>query len=283
MLKLKNTMDKKQIIKKTFRVLVYIFAVIGFVLTSVYFAVRWGFTDVRGIIDRQSDEFRYGTKEQPKDEDLVWNKGEEWQTFENAVIKDTALLKRVEGETKVPARLIVSMVAVEQLRLFHSEREVFKQIFAPLKILGNQSQFSWGVAGIKELTAKQIESHLKNPSSSYYLGKAYEHYLDFKTEETDQERFARMTDSKDRYYAYLYAALYVKEFITGWKKEADIDLSKRPEIIGTLYNIGFEHSKPNKNPQVGGAEIEINATKFSFGGLAGEFYNSGELLEYFPR
>ena len=74
------------------------------------------------------------------------------------------------------------------------------------------------VAGIKEETAKQIEAHLKDPVSPYYLGKQYEHYLDFKTEDTDQERFARMTDDHDRYYAYLYAAIYLKEFIAGWKK-----------------------------------------------------------------
>lgn len=275
-------MDRKQPIKKIFQILVYIFAAIGLLLTATYFAVRFGLTNTSGIIDRQSDVFRYSEQNQPKDEDLVWNKGEEWQTFETAVAKDTAVLKRVEGETGVPARLIVSMIAVEQLRLFFSEREVFKQVFAPLKILGSQTQFSWGVAGIKQETAIQIEEHLKNPASPYYLGKPFEHYLDFKTADIDQERFARITDSKDRYFAYLYAALYIKEFENGWKKSGT-DISKRPEIIGTLYNIGFENSRPNPNPQVGGAEIEINGKIYSFGGLAGEFYWSNELTEFFPK
>lgn len=275
-------MSYQHLFKKSFKIGIYLFAGIGFFLTAGYFAVKFGITNTTGIIDRQNKDFLAGGAGQPKDEDLLWNKGEEWQTFETAVSKDLAVLKRVEGETGVPARMIVSMITVEQLRLFHTEREVFKQVFAPLKLLGNQTQFSWGIAGIKEETAKKVEEYLKNPSSPYYLGNQYENYLNFKTDDIDQERFARITDSKDRYYAYLYTALYVKEFITGWQK-AGFDISKRPEILATLYNIGFENSRPNPNPQVGGAEIEINNKIYSFGGLAGEFYYSDELIEYFPR
>lgn len=267
--------------KIALKITLYTFALIGFFLTAGFFAVRFGFTNTTGIIDNQTNEFLNNSSKEEQDTDLMWNQGEEWQTFKEAVIKDLAVLKRVEGETGIQARLIVSVITVEQLRLFHSEREVFKQAFAPLKILGNQTQFSWGIAGIKEETAKKIEKHLKDATSPYYLGKQYETYLDFKTTSIDQERFERITNSKDRYYAYLYTALYLKEFIEGWKKSG-VDISKKPEILATLFNIGFENSRPNPNPQVGGAEIEIKGSKFSFGRLASEFYNSNELLEYFP-
>ena len=114
------------------------------------------------------------------------------------------------------------------------------------------------------------------------MGPEYEHLLDFKTQNTDQERFARITDNNNHYYAYLYAALFNKEIISQWQK-AGFDISNRPEILSTLFNIGFEHSKPNANPQVGGAELNINNKTYSFGGLSSEFYNSNEFLTDFPQ
>jgi hypothetical protein len=275
-------MTYPQIIKPIFKTLIYIFAGIGFFLTAGFFAVKFGFTNTDGIIDTQRADFLKDQTTQTLETKALWNQGEEWLTFKNAITKDLTILKRVEGETGVSSRLIVSMIAVEQLRLFYSEREVFKQVFAPLKLLGNQTQFSWGIAGIKEETAKQIETHLKDKTSSYYLGETYETYLDFKTNNTDQERFERITDSRNRYFAYLYTALYLKQFITSWQK-AGFDIAEKPEILATLYNIGFANSKPNADPKVGGAEIEINNTPYSFGRLGGEIYNSNELLEYFPR
>ena len=91
-----------------------------------------------------------------------------------------------------------------------------------------------------------------------------------------------MTDSYDHYYNYLYGALYVKELETQWKNSG-VDISNRPEIIGTLYNIGFDHSFPKQKPEVGGAEIDINGTKYSFGGLTYNIYNSEELTDLFPK
>ena len=178
--------------------------------------------------------------------------------------------------------MIVAPLVVEQLRLFTSEREIFKQIFSPLKILGNQSQFSWGVMGIKQDTAKQIEENLKDKKSVWYLGKEFEHILDFKTDDHDNERFERLTDEHDRYYSYLYGALCIKQIMKQWSN-AGFNIDNRPEIIATLYNIGFENSKPKRDPQSGGAKIEINGGQYSFGSLAQEFYNSDELIEEFKK
>lgn len=278
-------MDKKASLrgqlKLIFKFGVYIFACIGLFLTLGYFAVKFGLTNTKGIIDDQRAGF-YDVNNQIDDKYLDWNKGEEWQTLDTALKRDFEVLRRVEKETGVPARIIVSGVVVEQLRLFYSERETFKQVFAPLKILGTQSQFSWGISGIKPDTAKAIENNLKNKNSIYYLGGDFEHMLDFKTDDIDKERFERITDYKDRYYAYLYTALYLREVAVGWKKSG-FDISEKPEILATLFNIGFDNSKPNPNPKVGGAEIQINNTKYSFGGLAGEFYYSTELENIYPK
>ncbi len=277
----KVNQNYKKILKNTFNIGVYFFALVGFLLTAGYFGVKFGLTNTRGIIDEQRKGF-FEVENQATPINIVWNKSEEWATLREALKKDSSVINQVSGETGVPARQIVAVIVVEQLRLFHSDRELFKKVFAPLKILGTQSQFSWGVSGIKPDTAKTIEVNLKNEDSPYYLGKSFENRLNFKTENIDEERFARMTDYKDRYFSYLYTALLMKQVETQWQK-AGFPIEKNVGVIATLFNIGFERSVPKPDPKVGGAEIKINGKSYSFGGLAEEFYYSDELTDIFPK
>lgn len=263
--------------KKAFHIAVYVFAGIGFTLVIVYFALQLGLTNTKGIIDNQHDYFKNQSAE-----NADWASSEEWQILKTAILKDKDVINKVGKETGVSPRLIVSILIVEQLRLFNSEREIFKQVFAPLKILGNQSQFSWGVMGIKQDTARGIENHLKDSTSPFYLGTEFEHALDFKTDNHDNERFERLTDEHDRYYSYLYAGLLIKQIEAQWEKSS-FPITNNVGVIATLYNIGFINSKPNANPQIGGAEININKTTYSFGGLAKSFYESDELIEEFKK
>jgi hypothetical protein len=73
----------------------------------------------------------------------------------------------------------------------------------------------------------------------------------------------------------------MKQIMSQWKN-AGYDLDHRPEIVATLYNIGFMKSIPKENPSVGGAEITIRGVTYSFGRLAYEFYYSGLLEKTFP-
>jgi hypothetical protein len=208
----------------------------------------------------------------------------EYLTVKDAIKKEKNTLSRAEKDTGIKSRMIASILFVEQMRLFNSDTELFKRIFEPLRILCIQSQYSWGVLGLKQETLIQIENNLKNSSSTFYLGKEYENILDFSTSTTDinTERFNRVTENHNQYYTYLYASLFIKQIEKQWS-DAGFDISNRPEILATLYNIGFSHSKPNSDPQVGGAQIKIGDEKYSFGRLAYEFYYSDELLEEFPR
>ena len=281
-------------IKKVVTFLIYIFALIGFTLVSGYFLVKFGLTNTKGVIDDRfitsqstsTNSYIFEPGKQATTSD-AWRQSEEWLVLKEATLKDRLLINQVASLVGVSPRLVAAQMIVEQLRLFTSEREVYKQIFAPLKILGNQSQFSWGVVGMKEDTAKQVEANLKNQTSPYYLGQRFENILDYPPTVTNinAERFDRIANTnsgRDHYYAYLYTALYLKQIETQWQK-AGFPIADRPEILSTLYNIGFTHSKPNAAPQVGGAEIEVGGTKYSFGGLAYEFYWSNELLKEFPR
>jgi hypothetical protein len=210
-----------------------------------------------------------------------WMGTPEWGTLSQAIKKDAPVINSVSTETGVPPRMIAAQLVGEQMRLYDTERELYKSAFAPLNILGSETQFSLGVAGIKTDTAIAIENNLNDPTSDYYPGATYAHLLDFKTSDHDTERYNRITDEHNHYYSYLYTALFIKEVEAQWAK-AGYDISQRPEIISTLYNIGFTGSHPNADPHVGGAVITIADTTYTFGSLGYDFYYSGELEDVLP-
>lgn len=209
-----------------------------------------------------------------------WAKGESWDTVTKAILKDEVVIKRAASELEISPRLIVSILVVEQLRLYNTQREYFEKFFKPLEILANANKMAWGVMAIKEKAAIDIENHLKNRNSSFYPGEKYEKLLDFQTDNIEKERYDRLTNSKDHYYSYLYGGVLVKELISQWQK-AGFNIESRPEVIATLFNIGFTRSKPKADPQVGGSTMSIDEYDYTFGSLAHEFYYSG-LLEQFP-
>ncbi len=210
-----------------------------------------------------------------------WMNISEWSDFKIAVVKDKILIDSVALLTGVEPRLIVSVLVGEQIRLFNSKREAYKKWIGPLKILSVESKFSLGVTGIKEFTARRIEYYIKDSTSVFYLGKPCEHLLDFSSDSTDSERFKRLTSFKSHYYSYMYAALFIKQMKVQWEK-AGFPITDRPEILATLFNVGYEQSIPKSNPRVGGSSITIYEKIHSFGSIAYEFYYSGELYDEFP-
>jgi len=210
-----------------------------------------------------------------------WMNIREWQDFKLAVAKDKNLIDSAANLSGVEPRLIVSVLVGEQIRLFNSSREAYKKWIGPLKILSVETTFSLGVTGIKVPTAQKIEKNLKDTTSIFYLGKSYENLLDFQTPNVQQERFKRLTSYDNHFYSYLYAALNVKQIKMQWEKSG-FPIDERPEILATLYNIGFEVSIPKEDPLVGGSGINIKGKRYTFGSIAYEFYYSGELYELFP-
>lgn len=313
-------------LKLIFKIIIVIFALWGFLLTSVFFAMKLGLTKSGSIIDKQSQYFKnLSVNTQKSDERIIVANQEfakiqtlpEWEVIKLGILKDKDLIQKVAQETGVPERLIITPLIAEQLRLMTSQREIFKRYFQPLVILGSQTQFSLGIYGIKEGTAKEIERNLKNPNSQYYLGKKYENLLDYSNSSSsllvdawtlepvknntvsttsttteyrdtillqgdDAKRVKRLINEKNHYYSYLYAALYLKQLEIAWSKSG-FPISNRPEILATLFNIGFQNSHPKANPEVGGAEIELGGKKYTFGSISFYFYFSDELTDLFPR
>lgn len=213
---------------------------------------------------------------------FTWQDEESWQIIKEAIIKDKSIIDDVSLKTDIQPRLLVSVAIVEQIRLYYTQRELFEKVFKPLKILANANKMAWGVMAIKEKTAIQTEDNLKNRESLFYPGEKYESLLDFSVDaEKDKERYNRLTDEHNHYYSYMYGALIIKEMQAQWEK-AGYNINYRPEIVATLFNIGFNNSKPKAKPTVGGSTINIGDEKYFFGSLAYEFYYSGELEKEFP-
>jgi hypothetical protein len=212
----------------------------------------------------------------------AWADSPEWSVMKSAFVRDQESINRAAHDAGISPRLLLGGIIGEQFRFFTSDREAFKQYFEPLKVLASLSKFSYGIAGLKPNTAKQIETYLHNPTSVYYLGPDMENVITYPAgSDPDTVRFNRITDTKDTYYSYLYAGLFMREVIAQWRA-AGYDISNRPDALSTLYNLGFNRSIPKADPTAGGAPITVNGTDYNFGNLGYQFYYSGELQQEFP-
>ncbi len=221
---------------------------------------------------------------------IEWMNVVEWKYFKKALVKDKKWIDSAARATGVEARIIVCCLVGEQVRMFNSRREKFKTLVAPLKSLVLETNQSYGVTGIKDHTAKRIEENLKNTSSPYYLGPEFEHLLDYDSTEVIASnkhndslgiRLKRLVQYDNHYYSYLYAGLFVRQIKEQWQK-AGFPIDNRPEILASLFNLGYQKSKPKKDPAVGGSNFKINDTEHTFGSVAFDFYYSGELVDEFP-
>ena len=212
-----------------------------------------------------------------------WADTDQWNLMREVFTRDQDVIKRAAKDAGISPRLILGGVIGEQFRFFNNRRESFKSYFEPLKILASLSNTSFGIAGLKPKTIGQIEDNLKNKNSAFYLGPNMENVVNYDSSITDieSERMNRITNSKDPYYSYLYVGLYMKEIIAQWQKNG-FDISNRPEVLATLYNLGFYYSVPKANPSAGGSVININNVDYTFGDIAYEFYYSGELSDIYP-
>jgi hypothetical protein len=211
-----------------------------------------------------------------------WADTDQWNLMREVFTRDQDIIKRAAKDAQISPRLILGGVIGEQFRFFNNRRESFKSYFEPLKILASLSNTSFGIAGLKPKTVGIIEDNLKNKNSVFYLGPDMEHVVDYKDGvDIETERMNRITNARDPYYSYLYAGLYMKEIIAQWQR-AGYNISNRPDILATLYNLGFYYSVPKENPVAGGSVININNKDYTFGDVAYEFYYSGELSDIFP-
>ena len=221
-------------------------------------------------------------KSQPYERNVIpWMNDSAWPALKAAILKDTALIYEAARLTGVEPRLIVGCLVGEQVRLFNSKREMYKRYLGPMKVLSVQSQFSLGVNGIKDFTAMQVERNLTDTASIFYMGKTYEHILDFQTADHQSERFNRLTNYHNHLYSYIYTGCILHQTMLQWRRSG-YDIVNRPDILFTLFNLGFAASKPGPDPKCGGSHITVAGDIYTFGVICNDFYFSGELAEHFP-
>lgn len=242
------------------------------------------YMDENDSVDRLADRLAAllsTVPQQQRGNIIPWMQGAEWSALKEAITRDSALINEAGRLTGVEPRLIVGCLIGEQIRLFNSKREMYKKYLGPVKVLSVQSQFSYGVNGIKDFTAEAVEQHLKDSTSEYYMGKAYEHLLDFATDDHATERYNRLVDYRNHLYSYIYTGCILHQTMLQWRR-AGYDISDRPDILFTLFNVGFSQSVPKADPVPGGSHITVGERVYTFGGIGFDFYYSGELAAAFP-
>ena len=217
------------------------------------------------------DNILKSKKMQPFEGNVIpWMNDSAWPALKAAILKDSALIYEAARLTGVEPRLIVGCLVGEQVRLFNSKREMYKRYLGPMKVLSVQSQFSLGVNGIKDFTAMQVERNLTDTASIFYMGKPYEHILDFQTADHQSERFSRLTNYRNHLYSYIYTGCILHQTMLQWRRSG-YDIVNRPDILFTLFNLGFQASKPGPDPKCGGSHITVHDEVYTFGVICNDF------------
>ena len=222
---------------------------------------------------------------------FAWSNYKEWKEFCKVIKADKAAIDSVSLLTGVESRMIVMCLVGEQVRMFNSGREKFKKYVTPFNRLILPTNRGYGVTGILQNTALKIEQNLFDTKSQFYAGDYFQKCLNLKdsfpelvNDTIEAHKFItiqRLMKRGDHFYSYLYTAFFLRQFQAHWERNG-FSLSNRPEILGTLYNLGYQKSKPKKNPRVGGSNFIVGNKDYTFGGLCYEFYYSGELQDLFP-
>jgi hypothetical protein len=220
-----------------------------------------------------------------------WSNYQVWKDFCKVVRNDRHSIDSVSKLTGVESRLIVMCLVGEQIRMFNSGREKFKKYVLPFNRIILPTNRGYGVTGILEHTALRIENTVFNKSSEFYAGDYFQKCINVNDSFPEvvndtikahkHKTIQRLIQRGDHYYSYLYTAFLLRQYQAHWEKQG-YSLEIRPEILGSLFNLGYEKSKPKKNPEVGGSTFNVGGKDYTFGGLCFEFYYSGQLQELFP-
>ncbi|OFZ63792.1 MAG: hypothetical protein A3D92_05965 [Bacteroidetes bacterium RIFCSPHIGHO2_02_FULL_44_7] len=236
---------------------------------------------------KELKKFRNGRKKSVYE----WSNYKVWDEFCLAVLRDSAAIDSASRISGVESRLIVMCLVGEQVRMFNSGRERFKQYVYPFSRVMLANNRGYGVTSILEHTALKIESNLTNKKSPFYPGDYFAKCLNYNDsfpslvvdsiEAHKHKTIQRLIQGGDHFYSYLYTGFLLRQYYAQWIR-AGYDISNRPEVLGTLFNIGFHKSVPKAKPEAGGSAFNVGGKDYTFGGLCFEFYYSGAMIKEFP-
>jgi hypothetical protein len=251
--------------------------------------------DAFSIMMKKNQAFQSEIMKIQKDLDPLsiyeWSNYQVWKDFCKIVKNDKHAIDSVSRLTGVESRLIVMCLVGEQVRMFNSGREKFKKYVLPFNRIMLPTNRGYGVTGILEHTALRIENTVFNKNSEFYAGDYFQNCINVNDSFPElvndtikahkNKTIQRLIQRGDHYYSYLYTAFLLRQYQAHWERNG-FTLENRPEILASLFNLGYQKSKPKKNPVVGGSTFNVGGKDYTFGGLCFEFYYSGQLQELFP-
>lgn len=170
--------------------------------------------------------------------------------------------KEISDRIGIEYELALAWILTEQVRYALTERGEMKKFLTWVPMLLYLTKFSYGIWGIKSFTAEKIRDDAKKYG--------YWKELEVHNKVSGEDWWKKVLI--DKYWQVAYPSYLIKNIITRWEKEGH-SIAKKPGIIITLYNFGnVDNKKPNANPKVGGADININGKTYNFGWLWEMFY-----------
>jgi hypothetical protein len=164
---------------------------------------------------------------------------------------------KISNYLQIEPELVLSSLMWEQVRILTKwARWNLKWIVTNMspRFLVSYNTSLW-IGWIKQTTAYEIEKDAKK----YWYGKI--------TRSPTEESL-----TKSNYYQALYPTYLVKNILTRWSMEW-YDISKKPWVVWTLYNMGNNKNKiPHENPQIWWAVIKAWWKEYSYGWISMVIY-----------
>lgn len=233
-------------------------------------------------------------------QNIYWNidliKNQKFQYIINKLLSNSYYynIEEASRKTWIDKKLIISAIAVEQLRYLNSNRAFAKKLLMQNKFLTNFSQFSYWLGWIKVNTfininkrLKQYEPYIYNKYFLYYdnFSKKTDDEINTLKESWDLSNNQSLNNNQDLYNTdkiinllkkHDVAALYVAWLLLSIKDKREngwINIYNKPWIMLTLYNMGNTKT-PHKDPWIGGSLIPVSKTeKKYFWEIWSIFYN----------
>ena len=169
----------------------------------------------------------------------------------------------------VNPKYLAAIIYTERTKNYDWTDEAFDEVMARV---GKNS--SIGFSQVKIKTAYFIEKQLTDSTSKFYCGNKYESIL-----ELSRSPFKLIEKLKDDSLNILYAAGYLRLIQTFWS-ESGYSIDNKPEIIGSLYQLGLFHSdgkvrKPHFYPRSNefGAKVKDSVSLFEdFNGTMSDIF-----------
>lgn len=182
------------------------------------------------------------------------------------------LINKYSKELNVDPRIVAGVIFVEMFRNFTTEKGYLEKYLENTNLgetILSIANHTYGIGQMSKSEFFECINHLQDLNSEFYLGEGLKEYVSY----DDVEKSKDNVDIQIK-----FTVVMIKQLISQWEK-AGFDISKRPEILGTLYNIGFKNSYPKQNPRSGGSINHVEFGEKSFTGNFGEcvkwWYDSG--------